>query len=140
MVFILYGMSTYLFTEIITGYERATCYNTLLARGIVTYPRVLSGVRVKFSFFLILMVLALLTFTALMEKSRFFYQADITAVIVYLVVAIVTMVFLMSVNSSSILRVLREMSRVAREISTAVTRNSRAVAGQGVLGDRVRLR
>lgn len=118
VVFILYGMSTYLFTEIITGYERATCYNTLLARGIVTYPRVLSGVRVKFSFFLILMVLALLTFTALMEKSRFFYRADITAVIVYLLVAIVTMVFLMSVNSSSILRVLREMNRVAREIST----------------------
>ena len=84
----------------------------------MTYPRVLSGVRVKFSFFLILMVLALLTFTALMEKSRFFYSADITAVIVYLLVAIVTMVFLMSVNSSSILRVLREMNRVAREIST----------------------
>ncbi len=118
VVFILYGMSTYLFTEIITGYERATCYNALLARGIVTYPRVLSGVRVKFSFFLILMVLALLTFTALMEKSRYFYQADITAVIVYLLVAVLTMVFLMSVNSSSILRVLKEMSRVAREIST----------------------
>ncbi|RPI98046.1 MAG: serine/threonine-protein phosphatase, partial [Spirochaetales bacterium] len=118
VLLILYGMSTYLFTEIITGYERATCYNTLLARGIVTFPRVLAGVRVKFSFFLILMVLALLTFTALMEKSRFFFQADITAVIVYLVVAVMTMVFLMSVNSSSILRVLREMNRVAREIST----------------------
>ncbi|MCU0846067.1 MAG: SpoIIE family protein phosphatase, partial [Spirochaetes bacterium] len=118
VLLILYGMSTYLFTEIITGYERATCYNTLLARGIVTFPRVLAGVRVKFSFFLILMVLALLTFTALMEKSRFFFQADMTAVIVYLVVAVMTMVFLMSVNSSSILRVLREMNRVAREIST----------------------
>ena len=118
VVFVLFGMSTYLFTEIITGYERATCYNTLLARGIVTHPRVLSGVRVKFSFFLILMVLALLTFAALMEKSRFFYKADLTAVIVYLVVAIASMVFLMAVNSNSILRVLKEISRVAREIST----------------------
>ncbi len=114
---ILYGMSTYLFTDIITGYERATCYNELLRRNINITPRVLVGVRVKFSFFVILMVLTLLTFAALMEKSRFYSESNIGVILLYFVFAVVMSMFLMGVNANSILRILNEMRRISKNIS-----------------------
>ncbi len=118
VVWILYGMSTYLITEILTGYERATCYNELLDRKIMVRPRSLSGIRVKFAFFVILMVLTMLTFAALLEKSRFFYESDTGAILIYFFIAIVAAVLLMIANTSSILRILQEMSRFAKGIST----------------------
>ncbi len=118
IVVILYGMSTYLITEIITNHERATCFNELWRRGITQKPRVLLNLRVKFTFFVILLVIALLTFAALIQKSVFYNEYDLTDAIIYIGVSVLAGIFLMYFNTRSILQILREMDRVAGEIST----------------------
>ncbi len=116
IVILLYGISTYLLTEIITGRERATCFNELRNRMIFQRPRILIGLRIKFSFFVILMIISLLTFAALMQRSIFYSQLDITANAVYIVVSVLAAMFLMAINTNSMLRILGDMGRVAREI------------------------
>ena len=64
------------------------------------------------------MVLTMLTFAALLEKSRFFYESDTGAILIYFFIAIVAAVLLMIANTSSILRILQEMNRFAKGIST----------------------
>ncbi len=117
IVVILYTMSTYLLTEMLTNRDRASCYNELRKRGIDQKPRVLFNLRIKFSFFIILMVISLLTFAALVQKSLFYNQSDLTTIVIYIVISILAAFFLMVINTNSILRILREMDRVALEIS-----------------------
>lgn len=118
IVVILYSMSTYLITEIITSRERALCFKELYKKGIIQRPRVLVNLRVKFSFFVILLVIALLTFAALTQKSIFYGEYDIFASIIYIVVSVLAGIFLMFFNTRSILQILREMGRVAGAISS----------------------
>ncbi len=118
IVILLYGISTYLLTEIITGRERATCFNELRNRMIFQRPRILIGLRIKFSFFVILMIISLLTFAALMQRSIFYSELDITANAVYIAVAVLAAMFLMAINTNSMLRILGDMGRVAREITS----------------------
>ncbi len=117
VIWILYSMSTYLLSEIITGYERATCFNELRRRGIAVEPRVLSGIRLKFGFFVILLMITLLTFAAVVEKSRFLEQASLVIILAYFLFAVVVAMLLMGINANSILRVLNEMHRVSRAIA-----------------------
>lgn len=117
VVWILHGMSTYLLSEIITSRERATCLNELIDRGLSVRPRSLIGIRLKFGFFIILLVITLLTFAALLERNRFFLDYSMTYVVLYSLVAVTATIALTWVNAQSVLRVLREMSRVSRSIS-----------------------
>lgn len=117
VVIILYGMSTYLITEILTNHERATCYNEIRRRGIQQKPRVLLNLRVKFAFFVVLLIIALLTFAALLQKSIFYNEYKLAEAIVYIAVSVLAGIFLMYFNTRSMLRILREMDRVAIEIS-----------------------
>jgi phosphoserine phosphatase RsbU/P len=120
VLWILYGMSTYLLTEILTGRERATCYNELRRRGIMVNPRILIGINFKFSFFVILMVLTLITFAALIQKGMYFREIDVTTMVVYFSVSVITAILLMMVNTNSMLRVLNDMKR----FSIAVAKGS----------------
>ena len=117
VVVILYGMSTYLITEILINRGRAECYNEMRTRGMEVYPRGLIGLRVKFSFFLILMIITLFTFAAIMEQFRLYQVSRYDVIVTYFVVSIIAGIFLMYVNSDSIMRVLNEMAIVTRKIS-----------------------
>lgn len=117
-VILLYGMSTYLLTEILTGRERATCFNELRRRKLFQRPRILISLRIKFGFFVILMIISLLTFAALMQWSIFYNEFNLTTVIVYIVICTLAGIFLMAVNTRSILGVLGEMDRVTRAITS----------------------
>jgi len=114
----LSAMLTYLITDILTSHERATCYNELRRRGIKEEPRVLIGIRVKFNFFVILMILALLTFAAFIEKGRYEYQVNLVAIILYFVTSVLVGFFVMYINTHSILRILRDISTVAQQIAS----------------------
>ena len=63
----LYGMSTYLITETLTNTERSELYNKIIRSGVRMKPRALIGIRIKFSFFVWLMVITLVAFAALIE-------------------------------------------------------------------------
>jgi len=117
VVVVLYGLSTYLLTEILSNRERAVCYHEIRRRRIDLYPRVFLGLRVKFGFFVILMIVSMLTFAALIQKSIYFGSEDILEIALYFVIAVLAGFFLMLVNTNSILRILREMSRVTGEIA-----------------------
>ncbi|MDY6934261.1 MAG: SpoIIE family protein phosphatase [Spirochaetota bacterium] len=115
---IIFAMSTYLLTDILTGRERATCYNELRRRFINIRPRVLVGVRFKFSLFAVLMIITLLTFGALIEKGRFYSEANLTAIVIYFFVSVAAGFLLMFVNTNSIVRIFTDITRVAREIAS----------------------
>lgn len=115
---ILYSISTYILTEIITNRERATCYNELRRRGIDQYPRVLMGLRFKLNFFIILMIISLLTLAALMQKSIFYRESSVMEIVVYLVISTFAGFFLMVLNTNTILRMLKEISRTAGKMAS----------------------
>ncbi|MCU0847946.1 MAG: SpoIIE family protein phosphatase [Spirochaetes bacterium] len=118
VVAILYGMSTYLLTELLTNNERSNIYNMLLRRNIRIRPKILIGIRIKFLFFVMLLVLTLLTYAALMERSRFYGDLKIEIILSYIVISIFAGYLLMQVTTRSILRILEDLRRVAREIAS----------------------
>ncbi|MGQ9843616.1 MAG: SpoIIE family protein phosphatase [Spirochaetota bacterium] len=118
VVVVLYGMSTYLLTEIVTNPHRALVYQELRLRNINMYPRGLIGLRIKFSFFIILMIIILFTFAAMMEQHRLYEETRYINILTYFFVSIVAGVFLMYINSDSVMRILNEMGIVTKSIST----------------------
>lgn len=117
IVMILYGMSTYLITEAITNRERSRLYNMMLANGMRIKPRALIGIRIKFLFFVWLMVITLLTFAALMEKVRFFEEYNIAVVAIYFSISVIASYLLMQITTNSILRILNDLIRMTRAIA-----------------------
>lgn len=115
---IIYGVSTYLLTETLTNRERASVYNNLLNNGIKLNPRVLISIRVKFFFFVILMIITLITFAALMEKSRFYDEYKTEIILSYFALSILTSFVLMQINTRTILKILRDMRRVTTQIAS----------------------
>jgi len=118
VVVVLYGMSTYLLTEIIVNPHRAQIYQELRKRNINIYPRGLIGLRIKFSFFIILMIITLLTFAAMMEQHRLYEETRYISILTYFLVSVVAGVFLMYINSDSVMRILDEMGIVTKRISS----------------------
>jgi len=118
VVIILYGMTTYLLTEIISNQHRAFVYQELRRRNINIYPRGLIGLRIKFSFFIILMIITLLTFAAMMEQYRLYEGAQYVNIITYMVISIIAGIFVMYINSDSVMRVLVEMGVVTKNIAS----------------------
>ncbi len=118
VVVVLYGMSTYLLTEIITNPHRAMVYQELRRRNITIYPRGLIGLRIKFSFFIILMIITLLTFAAMMEQHRLYEETRYINILTYFFVSIIAGIFLMYLNSDSVMRILTEMGIVTKRISS----------------------
>jgi len=116
-IMVLYGIASYLITENLTNTERAKVYNLLLKGGRDISPRVLIGVRVKFLFFIILTIITLLTFAALMEKARYFDNYNLTEVIIYFALSIIASLALMMVTTNSIVKILSDVRRVAKEIA-----------------------
>ena len=101
IIIILYGMSTYLITESLTNRERTQLYNRIVQPACAFKPRALIGIRLKFLFFVWLMVITLLTFAALMEKVRFFERVFSMAVMVgvYFGISILASFLLMQITT-----------------------------------------
>ncbi len=114
---ILYGMATYLLTEALTSNERAMTYNELVRNGVKIHPESLIGIRMKFFFFIVLLVITLFTFAAFMEKTRYDVEFEPGWVITYFLISVVAAFYLMQVTISSILKVLNDMRRVTKEIA-----------------------
>ncbi len=118
IIMVLYGMSTYLITEAITNRERSRLYNMILERGIRIRPRALIGIRIKFLFFVWLMVITLLTFAALMEKVRFFEEYNLALMAAYFAISVLASFLLMQITTRSIMRILNDLIRVTRAIAS----------------------
>ncbi|HPV43484.1 MAG TPA: SpoIIE family protein phosphatase [Spirochaetota bacterium] len=121
IVIILYGMSTYLFTESLTNPERSAMYNKIVSTGASVKPRALIGIRLKFLFFVWLMVITLLTFAALMEKVRFFEEFSIAVIFVYFGISVLASFLLMQITTRSIMRILNDLIRMTRTIASGGT-------------------
>ncbi len=121
IIIILYGMSTYLFTEALTNAERSAMYNKIVSTGASVKPRALIGIRLKFLFFVWLMVITLLTFAALMEKVRFFEEFSVTVIFVYFGISVLASFMLMQITTRSIMRNLNDLIRITRAIASGGT-------------------
>ena len=118
IVVIVYGVSTYLITETLTIRERAFVYNELLKRGVKLGPRILIGIRVKFLFFVVLMIITLFTFAALMERSHYYDVYRMEFILGYFSLSIITTFTLMQINTNSIVRLLGDLRRVTSTIAS----------------------
>ena len=117
VVIVLYGISTYLLTEALTNTERTYYYNLLLKRGLSIKPRAFMSVQVKSSFLLLLMIIALLTFAALLEKG-IFYNFGIKSIVFYFIISITAMIIFLRITIRPIVKILEDMGRVTREIAS----------------------
>ncbi len=115
---VISGMTSYLSTDILTGRERTVCYNELRRRGYNIPPITYIRLGVKLSFFLILLIISLLTFGALIERGRYYGETDNTLIVVYFVLTVFACFILMYINASSILRIFADIRRVAKEITS----------------------
>lgn len=121
IILVLYCMATYLISESLTNRERSRLYNRIVQAGIRFKPRALIGIRIKFFFFVWLMVIALLTFAAMMEKIRFSGEYSMALVAAYLGGSILASLLLMQVTTGSIMRILNDLIRVTRAIASGGT-------------------
>jgi sigma-B regulation protein RsbU (phosphoserine phosphatase) len=121
MFIIFYGISTYLITEALTNKERSQLYNKIVQTGARVKPRALIGIRIKFMFFLWLLVITLLTFAALIEKARFFGEYNIFLLLIYFSVSVLLSFVLMQITTGSIMRILKDIIRVTRAIASGGT-------------------
>ncbi len=114
---IISGMLCYLFTDIITNHDKTNCYHELRDRGIRIPPVANIRISIKLGFFLLLMIISLLIFGSQIERGRYYGETDITLLVVYFLVTVLIGFILMSVNANSILRIVADLRRVAREIA-----------------------
>ncbi|OHD64785.1 MAG: hypothetical protein A2176_10690 [Spirochaetes bacterium RBG_13_51_14] len=121
IIIILHGMATYLVTEALTNAERSKLYNKIVQTGARIKPRALIGIRIKFLFFVWLMIITLLTFAALMEKVRFFETYNIMVLIVYFFMSVFASFLLMQITTRSFMRILKDLIRVTRAIASGGT-------------------
>ena len=121
IIIVLYGMATYLISESLTNRERTQLYNRIVQEGMRFKPRALIGIRLKFLFFVWLMIITLLTFAALMEKVRFFGEYSIALLAAYFGISVLASFLLMQITTGSIMRILNDLIRVARAIASGGT-------------------
>lgn len=117
MVVILVGITTYLLTEALTLKQRSKAYNNLIKKNIRIKPIALIGIRIKFMFFVLLMIITLFTFAALIEKGRYYDEYDVLGIVIYLIISTITGIIMMLINSNSFLNILKDMRSLTREIS-----------------------
>ena len=117
MVVILSGIASYLLTEILTSKERAKIYNNLIKKNVRVKPIALIGIRLKFMFFILLMIITLFTFAALVEKGMYYGEYAVVGIVIYLIGAILAGVAMMLINSNSFLNILSDMRRLTKAIS-----------------------
>ena len=116
-ILIFMGMCVYLLSEYVTSNERTHLYNEILRAGIMKSPQPLIGVRVKFFIFVVLMLTVLLSFAAMVEKTRFFRNFDIRLIVVYFVLSFVLGIVMMQVTTNSIVNLMSDLRRVIKIIA-----------------------
>lgn len=114
---IVFGMTTYLLSEYLTNNERAELYNEILKKGEMIKPHVLFTVGVNFNFFVFIMIIILFTYAALFERIKTFGNNNYV-IVIFMLFAILSALFLARVNANSILKILNDMARVTREIAS----------------------
>ncbi len=113
---IVFGMTTHLLSEYLTNNERAELYNEILKTGEMIKPHVLFSVRVNFNFFVFIMIIILFTYAALFERIQA-YGTNNLLMILFMLFAVLSALYLARVNANSILRILNDMARVTRDIA-----------------------
>jgi len=114
---IVFAMTTHLLSEYLTNNERAELYNEILKKGEMIKPHVLFSVRINFNFFVFIMIIILFTYAALFERIKVFGNNSFI-IVLFMMFAIMSALFLARVNANSILKILNDMSRVTREIAS----------------------
>ncbi len=117
IIIIFMGMSVYLLTEYVTINERTRLYNEILRDGTRLNPRPLIGIRMKFFIFVVLMLTVLLSFAAMVEKTRFYRNFDIRLIVVYFIMCFILGIIMMQITTNSILNILADVRRVIKIIA-----------------------
>ncbi len=111
-------MTVYLMSEFVTNNERATIFNDILKKGTLIKPHALINVGINFVFFVIISMIIIFTFAAITERFKFLGESYNLPVILFLTISVLGSLYFARVNAYSILRILRDMSRVTREIAS----------------------
>lgn len=119
VIFILIlGITVHLMGEYITNTERALIYNEILRQGNLIKPHALINVAVNFIFFVIIMMISIFSYNAVLIRIRSVDQGQGQYVILFSLIVVLGALYFARVNAFSILRILTDMARVAREIAS----------------------
>ncbi len=111
------ALATYVITDAITNHERATCYSELRKRKIIDRPKSYLKLQFKFIVIIIIMLIALINFWLLVKRGNLDSNIDLSGYIIYFLASILAAMIIIATTSYSILRVFRDISRVAQDIT-----------------------
>lgn len=114
------ALSTYIITDTITSHERATCYNVLRSRNFYVRPKSYLKLRLKFNIIVLFMIISLFTFGLLIKQGKLDSNIDLSGFIIYFVISIFAALIIITTTANSILRVFRDISRVAQDITNGL--------------------
>lgn len=114
----LLGITAHLMGEYITNTERAFLYNAILRQGELIKPHALINVALNFIFFVIIMMIALFSFNGIVVRIRSADRGASQLVVLCGLIVVIGALYFVRVNTLAILRILTDLSRVAREIAS----------------------
>jgi phosphoserine phosphatase RsbU/P len=111
------ALATYVITDAITSHERAACYNELRNRNNFNRPKSYLKLQLKFIVIIIIMFIALFNFWLLVKHGSLDSNIDLSGYIIYFLASTFAAMIIITTTAHSILRVFRDITRVARDIT-----------------------
>jgi phosphoserine phosphatase RsbU/P len=134
-VMIIIAVLTYVLTDTITTYERALCYNELWKRNYFNRPKSYLRLRIKFNTIALLMLISLSAFLFIFIKKQLYMEIDMSAFLIYFLASISAAIIIVFITANSILRIFRDISRVAKDITKGLNASFHVLPLEGEFAD-----
>lgn len=132
---VITALIIYVLTDSITSPERATSYKELWQRNYFQRPKSYLGLRLKFNIVILLMLISLASFILLIMQRKLYVEITLSGFIIYFLSSILAAIIIIFLTSNSILRVFKDISRVASDITKGSKTNFRILPLEAEFAD-----
>lgn len=130
-IIIIASLLTYVLTDSFTSTERATCYNEIWNRNFLDRPQSYLKLSIKFVIIIALMLISLASFIFLVIQRQLYLEIGVSGFIIYFLSSVLASITIIVLTSSSIIRIFRDISRVAQDITKGLQVNFRILPLEG---------
>ncbi|MBN2040422.1 MAG: SpoIIE family protein phosphatase [Spirochaetes bacterium] len=134
-VVVIATLLTYVLTDSLTSLERAGSYNELWKRNYFDRPVSYLRLRIKFLIIIALILISLGSFLFLIIQKQLYQDIAVSGFIIYFLSSVFAAIAIIILTSNSILRIFRDMSRVAQDITRELPVSFRVLPLEGEFAD-----
>ncbi len=134
-IMIIIAGLTYVLTDTLTMHERALCYNELWKRNFFNRPKSYLKLRLKFNLIAVMMLISLSCFLFVFIQKQLYMELDMSAFLIYFLSSISAAIIILIITSNAILRIFRDISRVAQDITKGLNANFNILPLEGEFAD-----